>query len=261
MYRVFIQSGNTIEVLEYEKPPCPPRVKRRSRVRYTKINRPKSARSVSRALVAFVRLVRSNLGGISPPALFTLTFEGIVPLKEGWRAYSLFAQRLRNKGFEGVLIAIPEFQERGSIHFHGLAFGELPLGIKPCLLSKEFYYDKKGKRHRKHLCPHGSGCERECRVVAKLWGHGYVDVVTTDGGERLSGYLGKYFTKAAFDERFFGAKLYSASRNALRPVRVVGGSADHAFEFIASSDNLNLQYKRQYETKWMGKCVYKSYSR
>ena len=50
------------------------------------------------------------------------------------------------------------------------------------------------------------GTERKDRVLANLWGEGYVDATKTDGSGRLASYISKYITKGA------GHVLFNAMR-------------------------------------------------
>ena len=152
-----------------------------------------------RARLAFRRIVASNLGGSTRPLLVTLTHgENLTDLTEGYKHFSTFIQSLRHKfGKDFKYICVPEFQKRGSVHFHALVWG-LPAEV--FLL------------------------ERKTRTLARLWGYGFVYLKETDGDERLSHYLAKYMVKAFLDPRLKNQKAYVASRNITRPVVIKGAS-------------------------------------
>jgi len=159
----------------------------------------------------------------------------VVPLREGYRAFTLFTQRLRRKKQSPILyIAVPEFQKRGAVHFHVLIWG----------LSDEEIIG-----------------ERKTRELAQLWGQGFVDIRSTDGGDRLVGYLTKYMSKNLFDNRLRGQKAYTATRNLVRPVSLNSPFQVDSVKRIWSLgvDNLPLTEK-QYQTKFMGKCNYSVYN-
>lgn len=227
MYTKVIQSGRLIEIFEYEKDPIP--AIRRRKKRYA--NPRRRIRNVQSARASFFRLVRANIGTGQVPALLTLTMREILSLREGWRAFTLFAQRLRTRKKSSFsFVAVPEFQKRGAVHFHVLVWG----------LSHEEI-----------------ARERNTRRIAELWGHGFVDIRATDGSPRLATYLAKYMFKAMYDVRLAGQKAYSGSRNLVRSVSVSNPAAvDIAKEqWGIGVDNPPLT-ECEYETKWLGRCNY-----
>jgi len=259
-YTKAIQSGTLFEIWEYERAPNPDRlIRRKPRIRRV-FRRERRADSILKCKASFVRLVRANLGQERPPALMTMTMHGIEDVDVSYRAYTLFGKRLRTMfGSHLSWLAVPEFQKRGAVHFHVLIWG-LPPEL-PCLYSESFYTDKVGKRHRKHVCPKTRKCERNTRSLVPIWGHGFLDIVETDDNPRLSSYLGKYMSKAMHDKRLLGKRAYSASRNVLRPVSLnTSVSISIAKDVLeVPVDNPPLQ-EREYDTMYLGRCVYKSYS-
>lgn len=257
MYTKVIKSGDLIEEWTFERAPAPkkspkPRVKRVFR-------QERRLDNVKRAANSFRRLVRSNLKPGVHPALMTLTTAENEDIEEGYKHFTAFGKRLRkNFGNELVWIAVPEFQKRGAVHFHVLIWG-LPSKI-PCVLSREFYTDKTGKKHRKHVCIKGSGCERDTRTLAPLWARGFLDICETDGNTRLSSYLAKYMSKAMHDKRLLSKRAYSASRNVVRP-----SPFNTAFQIRMAYEANGLTVDnspfktREYDTLFLGRCVYKSY--
>lgn len=150
-------------------------------------------RSVKRAVVAFRRLVRANLRFAENPILVTLTYEeNMADWETGRKDFNTFARNIKYTFGSGVrYICVSEFQKRGALHYHALFWG-----VPPCVVR----------------------AERDTRLVASLWGKGFVFLKETDGHAKLSSYLVKYFSKSMKDNRLFGKKLYIASRNVLRPV-------------------------------------------
>jgi len=243
MYTKVIQSGNLIEIYTYEKDPPEFRPRKKSRFKNTRRYR----RNVERARVSFFRLVRANLGPTRVPAFITLTMRDVVSLGEGWKAFTRFAARLkyRTKG-RVSLIAVPEFQKRGAVHFHCLAWG---------LTHEEIIG------------------ERTTRTFAQLWGHGFIDIRPSDGSPKLAGYLAKYMSKALYDERLSGKKSYSASRSLMRSVPLKSKTAVAIIEREIAGDRLQPdgsflvgvdipllpEKEKRYTTRWMGECNYKVY--
>lgn len=244
MYQKIIQSGLYVEVFTYEKEPAP----RRLNVKKCAYKNPfRYHRNISRARSAFFRLVQANLGPDSRPAFVTLTMREITTIREGWRAYTRFADKWRRSTKARIsIIAVPEFQERGAVHFHLLVWG---------------LYDAE------------IDTERSTRSIAKLWGHGFVDVRRSDGSPKIAAYLAKYMFKAMYDQRLAGSKSYSASRFLLRPVHLRSRTAVALVEAEINGDRIESdgtilkgvdkplapQKHTEYPTQWLGKCDYKLY--
>jgi len=270
MYTKMVQSGTLIEIYTYEKEPIPHDI-RKSKKRVHSYRRRRGG-NISRARATFFRMVRANISPSKVPAFLTLTMREITTLGEGWRAFTLFSQRLRNKTPKVSIIAVPEFQKRGAVHFHALVWG---LGEEePCLQSKQFYRDKTGKKKRKHICNEERQCEQHTRRIAELWGHGYVDLFATDGSPKLATYLAKYMQKTMRDERLAGKKCYSASRNIMRSVSLKSAEAHYLIEREIAGDTITAEgqilegvdnsltplEEKTYNTKWLGRCHYKQYN-
>lgn len=244
MYQKIIRSGNVVEIYTYDKEPPPYRPRKK-----TKFKNPRRRyKNVQSSRASFFRLVQANVCRSSPPAFLTLTMREVVSLGEGWRAFKKFFLRLQyNSDTRIRYIAVPEFQKRGAVHFHCLVFGFT---------------------HEEIIG------ERLTRRIAKLWGHGFVDIRPSDGSPALAGYLAKYMSKAMFDERLSGKRAYSASRSLLRSVslrsktaislieaEIAGARIGFHGEIEEGVDKPLLPEKEvQYMTKWLGSCNYKRYT-
>jgi len=184
-----------------------------------------NARSAS---MAFRRLVSANLGESENPILASFTYAKVVTdSRVAHENFKSFTGLLRNKFGKSVrYIYVPEFQKRGAFHFHALFWG-LPI---------ELFRE-----------------ERRTRLVASLWGHGFVDLVLTDGHEKLATYLAKYMAKAFTDPRLSFQKAYVASRNVRRPV-VWKKAMLTALEFEHDLSTAETLQDKIYETKWLGQC-------
>lgn len=248
MYKKIIKSGSLVEIYEYEKDPPEFRKRRKSRSKNTR----RFHRSVSRARASFFRLVRSNVSSARRPAFLTFTMREIVTLKEGWKEFTKFANRwkLRRKRLQegGIeFVVVPEFQERGAVHFHCLIWG---------LSDEEIAF------------------ERTTRRIAECWGHGFIDLRQSDGSPKIASYLTKYMFKAMYDDRLVGRKSYSASRGLVRSVPIRSKAAHALIEGEINGDLINYDgsisqgvdnpiapdTERVYNTRWLGKCVYKAYN-
>jgi hypothetical protein len=250
-YNKLIKSGNTIEVFNYARElPVRPRAKRgvshKVRVRSVAPDRGDTLRrdeyegkrkdNVMRAKMVFRRLILSNLVGTDYPLLLTLTYKNNqTSIVQGYKDFSSFVKALRYKfGKLFRYVSVPEFQERGAVHFHAMFWG-LP--------------DTTGKT------------ERQTRMVAKIWGHGYVDIKITDGSPKLAGYISKYMAKTFIDYRLFGQKAYTCSRNMKRP-EVVSNISNYGIDTVLDETGASVpEIDKEYETMHLGKCrkrIYKT---
>lgn len=233
-YTKIVRSGDLVEVYRYGKN-LPIHRGRRGTINRDKRNRlPKQRRedSFRRAKVSFRRIVRANLGGNERPTLLTLTMYQKLSYPASVRIFTDFVTRLRKREGAGFrYIAVPEFQKRGAVHWHVLIFG----------LDDDF-----------------AKAERESRYISRLWLHGFVDCVLTDGSPKLAGYLAKYMSKAMRDIRLGSKKAYYASRNIMRPMSVSGHTVSDYIEEIVGVDNYSL-HQHEFDTQWLGRCVYQQY--
>jgi len=83
--------------------------------------------------------------------------------------------------------------------------------------------------------------------------------VPTDGSDKLATYLGKYMSKQLLDERLLAEKAYMYSRNCLRSVSLSGRSISDVAKEQLGVDNSMLQVVKEFDTLWLGRCVYKKY--
>jgi len=191
--------------------------------------------SVQRASMDFRRLVLANLGGSVSPLLLTLTYSANqTDLGIAYKDFSSFGRNMRRQFGDGFrYIAVPEFQRRGAVHFHIIAWG-LPSDV----------YTK----------------ERSTRLVASLWGKGFVDVIQTDGHEKISSYLTKYMAKSYSDKRLLYKKAYRCSRNIIRPLieKDLGGTMYLSEMYGIGVDNPPCE-DRSFGTQWLGKGRFRLY--
>jgi len=195
----------------------------------------RSRESIRRAVLAFRRLVGANLRGTDHPVLASFTYgENMESLRQGRSDFNAFARSAKSEFGDGLrYICVAEFQKRGAVHFHSLIWG-LPAGTV--------------KR------------ERSTRMVAGLWGRGFVDLVETDGSIKLSGYLGKYLSKTFKEPRLSGMKAYICSRNVYKPT--IDRDALLAPYFTPETGDLSTALairEAEYTTQWLGRCHYKQY--
>jgi hypothetical protein len=183
-------------------------------------------RNARQAKKNFQRLVAANLVGDSP-LFITLTYkEEIFDIEVGYKDYMRFIQKLRYKfGKNFRCIGVPEFQGNGRVHFH-IVIWSLPIIAKQ---------------------------ERKDRIIAQIWGHGFVDLKETDGNIKISGYVAKYMSKAFKDKNLKNKKSYVATRNVIRPIITKNTLLTYALhDKVGENDKPVID--RSYQTQWQGKC-------
>lgn len=251
-YKKTISYSNIVELYEYEKDS--PRVGERGRRTKKRISiknktedlgengkdmvlprepSPKREDNARRSAMVFQRLVSANLGDNSKPLLISLTYaENITDIGQGHKDFNNFARNVRAKfGKQVRYIAVPEFQQRGAIHFHALFWG---------LPSKKL-----------------ARTERRTRLVASYWGLGYVDLTMTDGNHKIAGYLSKYMIKGISDIKMSGRKGYFCSQNIIRPIVEKNALIEPLFfgglKGVPDLSNAKVLIDKEYDTKFLGK--------
>jgi hypothetical protein len=257
-YRKIIKSGKVVEVYSYEKAPRiegRPRAKSKHPVREVPNDGrlPDLARkredNIKRCRQRFIRLVRANTGRGDTNALITLTYAAIVDIETATRHFNQFTGLLRKTlGTDFRYIGVPEFQERGAVHFHVL-YWRFPT---------ELVSDEKPHWKQEEDIGQMDKIERGTRFIQNCWAYGYVDCIPTDNSERLAGYLAKYMSKAMQDERLLRKRAYYYSRNIYRP-------DSSTFSPLVNYLNMKLEETatlitdRDFETKWLGMANYKRF--
>lgn len=202
--------------------------------------RPDNLRASKRS---FVRYVLSAIATFGPPSICTLTYaEHETSPRNGFHDLRNFILRMRKSGIYCTYIAVPEYQKSGRLHLHLLMWG-----LPPNVASRT---DSTGQ------IIHGT--ERKNRRIAKIWGKGFVDIVQTDGSERLASYLAKYFTKAYNDPRFIGIRLFHRSRDIPKPFIYNGSCIDDLVD-VPDPDKIKSIYI--YQNRFFGKIKKITYER
>jgi len=197
-YVISVRSGKLFERYIYENRPRGAVGKRVSRstggesgVVSTEVgvlpkeSRPRRKDSITRCKRNFKRLVLANLSESAFPVFASLTYaENMQDSRRATKDFNTFARDLRDQfGTAIKYIAIQERQKRGAIHFHALIWG-LPSWVV--------------------------NGERDSRMVASIWSHGFTDLVKTDGDARLGSYMVKYLAKNFLKVHYTGVKGMSA---------------------------------------------------
>jgi len=238
-YTRIIQSGEVTELYQYQKEYVCPRkrdylqnVRRAYGARYGDFIAPaRSYRSIKRARQLFIRIVTANIQRENKPAFVTLTIERETPLEVGYVYLAEFWKSVK-KQYACRYIGVPEWQERGVLHFHFIVW-DLP---RACTDNKT---------------------ERSTRNFQRLWHRGFCDVRNASrstGG--LAGYLAKYLTVALGDSRLGNRRAYTCSRNIYRPTTAGSNALDGYLDELVPVDSL-LERRTVYDTMWLGQCIYK----
>lgn len=208
--------GDILEEYTYEKPVL---VGEPSISQYfekkNRVPRDRTDFSIARTRKQIRRLVNSNP---TMDKFLTLTFaENVTDLKQANYEFKKFKQKLERKIGSGLkYIAVPEFQQRGAVHYH------LMLDM-PYLHWKE---------------------------LSALWGHGRIQIEQIRKRGRAGAYLSKYLRKAEkdngeakFDVRYYCQKAYFFSRGLLeKSVQLVDN-----FLLLAKSTYSKIKLMQEYQ--------------
>lgn len=209
MPTIYRKYGEIIEITEFKKEPIKVRVyhPRERRLVYGA----RRSDSVRRTRQICVRRLFSALEELGSPLLVTLTFQGDAS-DASYANDSLrrFQVRLRNKFPEAQSLFVPELSPRGRIHFHGLIFC-VPLSLGDT-------------RKDRRIISYGD--ERKTRILAELWGKGFVDATKTDGSGKLAYYISKYITKGGGQIMFNAMRLLRISHGFPEEIVVRGELAE-----------------------------------
>lgn len=222
-----IVSGNVVELYEYELPVVKSDCKRIGRagqddttLQTKRSNREKVA---ARARQKVRRYANANFSNKSK--FITLTFaDNVTDLKTANREFVKARKRLsRFLKMPLEYIAVPEFQERGAVHYHLLM-----------------------------NCPY-----IENRELARLWGHGFVKINAIDKVDNIGAYITKYMTKDGLDERLAGQKSYFMSHNLKAPE--IATDSEIIEEVLADMDVKRVACLSSFDSEYYGTIRYTQY--
>jgi len=253
MYAKVVYYANIAEVTRYEKTPT--RASRR-RVQGTlpgladlsqlsldgKDLKPKRkpfslrpSGQAQRTVLALRRIIVANLARFGNPVFASITYADnmcdVSRSRKDWNTFIVGARRQYGATFRYVCTT--EFQERGAVHFHALIWG---------------------------LPPDAVASERSTRIFAKTWGHGFADLVETDGSAKLATYVSKYISKYFNDQRLHGYRLYLCSRNVVYPVvdrAAILSMYDGSVNGVPDLSTGVAVHESDYDTKSLGRAHYK----
>ncbi len=205
----FRKYGKVIEITEIEHEPSKVRVYA-PRIR-PDVHGSRRSDSIRRTRTICLWRVFAGVEEFGSPLLVTLTFDGDASdASYANDTLRRFQVRLRDQYPEAQSLFVPELSPRGRIHFHGLLFN-LPMHLGDT---------RQGRRIVEH------GTERKDRIIAQLWGEGFVDVRKTDGSPRLGYYIAKYITKGSEQTLFNAMRILRISRGFPRQIEISGPMAE-----------------------------------
>ncbi|KKS61742.1 MAG: hypothetical protein UV28_C0027G0005 [Candidatus Collierbacteria bacterium GW2011_GWE2_42_48] len=184
-------------------------------------------RTRTRAFNKIRRLIFANFGiGCK---FITLTFSNqagfdIRDLKVCNKKLSEFIKRLRVLWPTTKYLVKPEFQRSGAVHYHLI----LDIG----------YIAKK--------------------VLADLWGHGFIDIRRVKSEKQLGPYLTKYLGKDLSDERFKGHKSYFYSNN-LEKIRSYHFDKVQEFIDYVVRNDIDPDFVSRYKNEYSGLTLHEEY--
>jgi len=133
-------------------------------------------------------------------------------------------------------IAVREFTKKGRIHFHLLTDFKIDGDLSD---------------------PQEIDLRRWERDVAKVWGHGFVDIKVTNHIDNVGAYLSKYMTKEIENDYFRKKKYYLCSKGLKRPEVITG---ETALALYQAMDKEKEVYTNSYESEYLGTITYKEYN-
>ena len=221
--RLLIQSGNVIELYEYEKPVLRGGSfsrKGRTNAPYTsdETKRDNRTKTATRARRHVRRVINAN------PQLnkfLTLTHaENMTDIDLAHKGLDIFLKRVKRLFPRFAYVCVTEFQKRGAVHFHLLC--NLPFV--------------------------------DVKVLEKIWGHGFIKLNRIDNVDNVGAYVTKYMTKESMDERLIGYRSHSMSRGLNQPQEVTNEEQiNEALETLA--DVLRV-VTSEYESEYYGTVHY-----
>jgi len=155
------------------------------------------------------------------PKFFTFTFkDNLTQVAEANAVWSKFARRLKQRFGPMKYLAVTEFQERGAVHYHVIFFN----------------------------MPYVKGLKK---VIAELWGEGFIKLKAIGQIDNVGLYVSKYLTKENADDRLLRKKSFFCSRGLKKPDEYYYAPAIYQ-AFHLREDNSVLKSTETYQTSYYG---------
>lgn len=240
-HRKLIISGDVVELFEYDRPVIVdhlglrPSGRSKSATEEQKlINRYKTmvkARGVLRRVInANAYQWYDERGSPYKPVFLTLTFaENMQDLRLANYEFKKFNKRLNyylgGKKAKLKYVAVPEFQDRGAVHYHVVYFN-LPY--------------------------------IEANKIAAIWEKGFIKINAIDEVDNVGAYISKYMGKDISDKRLLGEKCYFKSRGLRMPTEIIEN--DQIESYLNSLPGHSKVFSNQFENRFLGKINYTQYN-
>ena len=237
-YKIVI-SGQIVEAMQFAHPVGYSLVSSRRQTPYRKRRSLEEQEitesSLSRTRNRLVRLINANSRmwklneQIIQPQFLTYTFhENIQNVSLANHHFTNYIKRLNYHSFNtkqsvAKYTVVPEFQERGAVHYHAVFFN-LPLI---------------NARH-----------EYRTGEFASVWEHGFIKKKNVTNVPNVGLYMTKYMTKDATDRRLVGRKKYFSSRGLHKPeVVTYEHVAGQMMDYLASFKPIYAYITKPNDTK------------
>lgn len=240
--RKIIQSGDVIEVFEYEKGYLKgftnPSRRTMGRIKdyESEDSDANRIKSLNRAKTNLRRLINSNHGQYGDhfsSKFLTLTFgENVTDIDKANYEFKKFMQRLNYKLFDSKksnlkYIVVPEKQSRGAIHYHVILFNV------PYIRSD---------------------------VISEVWGHGFIRINRIEDVDNVGAYVSAYLGKE--DEKhgdwLKGKKSYFSSRGLFKPLEVTDKKIVEQVASALPKDKIS--YSSEFSNEHLGNISYSQYN-
>lgn len=147
-------------------------------------------KNIMRSKFQLQRLVKANQEKFK--TFITLTFkENIVDIDYANKKFNIWRTKISSIKKDFVYVCVPEFQQRGAVHYHLLT--NLEIGVDTNILIQQ---------------ENKSNC-----YDVKYWSYGFTSVYSLSNFN-IVGYISKYMTKY-IDNRLYSRNRYLSSRKAL----------------------------------------------
>jgi hypothetical protein len=165
---------------------------------------------------------KSDQENYAPVMLTLTTKENISDLSETNPHLELFFKRINyellgHKGSVLKTLSIPEWQQRGAVHYHTAVFN-MPFVAK--------------------------------KRLDALWGLGHTWITRSDRVRGIGRYMTKYMTKGFNDPRFVGHNRYLPSQGLIQPTVIRDEQEAKAIE--SSLPQSRLLSRKTFKTEWQG---------
>lgn len=258
--------GAIFEIISYQKPLVTGGAVNRTGIKHRK--REETTQKLKQNIWRTKRRIKRVVSAVTylkgAPAFATFTYatpqHNMQEAIEDWRQYT---KKMKKKFPAVAFLRVPERHKSGAVHFHAVLFG-LPDEL-PCYLKKRGY-------RWSHACPLERRCERRTRLLAEVWGKGFVDLQESRNPESIGTYIAKYLTKGEPDWNLFGHHVASCNQKMYEYIREARkrGSMYELSSYKAGKEvdiiiedmqkRMSPRVYREFQSKWLGHAQFRLYT-